>query len=87
LSSKIQKREDIPGAVYLRSVRLQNSFDVKRLLAKIVNLCLQGKIAEARASRITYILGVLLKAIEQSELEQRITKIENKILIIEDEED
>ena len=59
-----------------RGIRLRTVFDVRRLLARIINMTLKGEIESTTAARIGYLCGVMLKAFEQGELEQRIDKLE-----------
>ena len=44
-----------------------------------------GKIEETRATRIAYILGILMKGFELGDLEKRIENIENKMEMKADE--
>lgn len=50
--------------------------DIKRLLLRVYNRYQSGGITEAQASRETHILNSLLKAIEVTDLEERVEKLE-----------
>ena len=51
--------------------------DIKRLLLRVYNRYQSGGITEAQASRETHILNSLLKAIEVTDLEERVEKLES----------
>ena len=51
--------------------------DVKRLLVRVYRRYSKGEITEAKAYRETYLLNSILKAIESTELEERLQNIEN----------
>jgi len=68
-----------PMAIYSRSKRLKNIFDCNRLTAKLINACLTGRMEETRATRIVYMIGVLMKGIETGELEKRVEALENNL--------
>jgi len=80
-SLKLKQENDTltPAAVYSRSQRLKNIFDCNRLTAKLINACLTGRLEETRATRIVYMIGVLMKGIEIGELEKRIEALENTL--------
>lgn len=50
--------------------------DVKRLLLKVYQRYHSGAITEAQAYRETYLLNSVLRAIETTDLENRLTNIE-----------
>lgn len=50
--------------------------DVKTLLIRVYNNYKKGKINETQAQKEAYILNSVLKAIELTEHEERLTKIE-----------
>jgi hypothetical protein len=51
--------------------------DVKRLLIKVYSKYSSGAITEAKAQKETYLLNSILKAIEVTDLEDRVDKLEN----------
>lgn len=62
-----------------RAVRLKTPRDVRRALARVFNRLLRGEIEEAKAGKLAYLAGYLLKAMEQGELEQRLERIEKEM--------
>ena len=68
-----------PSAVFSRSNRLKTMFDCNRLTAKLINACLTGRLEETRATRIVYMIGILMKGIEIGELEHRVEELENHL--------
>jgi hypothetical protein len=53
--------------------------DVKRLLIGVYKRYLSGSITEAQAWKETYLLNSILKAIEVTDLEQRLTEIQTTL--------
>jgi hypothetical protein len=51
--------------------------DVKRLLLRVYRRYQNGAITESQAQKETYLLNSVLKAIETTDLEQRLQNIEN----------
>lgn len=51
--------------------------DVKRLLLRVYRRYQSGAITETQAQKETYLLNSVLKAIEITDLEQRLQNIEN----------
>ena len=51
--------------------------DVKRLLLRVYRRYQSGTITESRAQKETYLLNSVLKAIELTDMEQRLQNIEN----------
>ena len=51
--------------------------DVKRLLLRVYRRYQSGAITEAQATKETYLLNSVLKAIEVTDLEERLQNIEN----------
>lgn len=51
--------------------------DVKRLLLRVYRRYQSGAITESQAQKETYLLNSVLKAIETTDLEQRLQNIEN----------
>lgn len=53
--------------------------DIKRLLLRVYSKYQGGEITETKAYREAYILNTVLKAIELTDLEQRLQEIETTI--------
>ena len=53
--------------------------DIKRLLLRVYRRYNSGAITEAQAYKETYLLNSVLKAIEVTDLEQRLQNIENTL--------
>lgn len=64
------------AGVYLRSVPLRNVFDVQRLLAKLVNQSLQGRLLTPDLSRYAHALNILQGIMESTELIRRVEALE-----------
>ena len=59
--------------------RLKSTSDMRRYLAHLINSTEAGGIEPQTAGRLAYISNILLKAIEGTELQQRIEVLEQKI--------
>ena len=57
--------------------------DVKRLLLRVYRRYQSGIISEAQATKETSLLNSILKAIEVTDFEKRIDKVETKLFSIE----
>ena len=53
--------------------------DIKRLLLRVYRRYTSGAITEAQAQKETYLLNSVLKAIEVTDLEERLLNIENTL--------
>lgn len=53
--------------------------DIKRLLLRVYRRYTSGAITEAQAYKETYLLNSVLKAIETTDLEERLQNIENTL--------
>lgn len=53
--------------------------DIKRLLLRVYRRYQSGAITEAQAFKETYLLNSVLKAIETTDLEERLQNIENTL--------
>lgn len=53
--------------------------DIKRLLLRVYRRYNTGAITEAQAYKETYLLNSVLKAIEVTDLEERLQRIENTL--------
>lgn len=60
----------------LRSLRLRSAFDVRRFLGRLINEARRGQIELQDATRLAYLATVLMKSIELSDLEQRLSQLE-----------
>jgi hypothetical protein len=63
-----------------RAVKLRSVHDVSRLLAKTINQVLRGEMPEGTAGKIGYLSNILLRALEQSDLGQRIKVLEEMVM-------
>ena len=62
--------------MYKNNIRLENPRQVQRLLARTINCLHAGDIGENRARVIGYLAGIMLKAFETVEIEERLTELE-----------
>ena len=62
-----------------RSVKLQTARDVRKFLAKLINVTARNDIDPDKAARLGYLAGILLKSIETSDIEGRLAELENKL--------
>jgi hypothetical protein len=53
--------------------------DIKRLLLRVYNKYQSGAISESKAQKEAYLLNSVLKAIEVTDLEDRLIKIETAL--------
>jgi len=53
--------------------------DIKRLLLRVYKKYQSGDITETKAQKETYLLNSILKAIELTDLEERLQNIENTL--------
>ena len=68
-----------PGLYPQRAIRLRSAFDVRRLLARLITQTLRDEIEDSKSTKVGYLCGVLLRAIEMSELELRLKKLEEAV--------
>ena len=61
--------------------RLKSTADVRRYLAHLINNTESGEIQPQVAGRLAYISNILLKAIEGTDLQERIEALERKIFM------
>ena len=61
-----------------RFVRLKTVHDVNRLLAKTINQLLRDEMTESKASKVGYLCSIMVRAIETTELEQKLAELEAK---------
>ena len=62
-----------------RGVRLNKPQDVRRLLSRLVNQTISGKMETDSLRAITYACSMILKSLETGELSERIAQMEEKI--------
>jgi hypothetical protein len=62
-----------------RKKRLNTSRSVAQHLANVTHQLQQDEITIGKAKALTYISSVLLKAIENSDFEERLEKLEDKL--------
>lgn len=62
-----------------RGVRLNKPQDVRRLLSRLVNETISGKMETDRLRAITYACSMILKSLETGELAERLLKIEERL--------
>jgi len=62
-----------------RAVKLKSTYDVSRLLSKTINQVLRDEMSGEKAGKIGYLSNILIRALEQSQLEKRIESLEQKI--------
>ena len=62
-----------------RAVRLKSTYDVSRLLSKTINQVLRDEMSGEKAGKIGYLANILMRALEQSDLEKRIESLERKL--------
>lgn len=78
MKNKKKKGETIPSPEKKRSIRLRSVSDVNRLLAKIINDLLRNEIEESKAGKIGYLSNIMIKSFEISDIEKRITVLEQQ---------
>ncbi|RKY68433.1 MAG: hypothetical protein DRQ24_11725 [Candidatus Latescibacterota bacterium] len=61
------------------SRRLKDHGDVRRHLANVINRLEKGELEPNVAGKLGYLAGMLLKALEGSELAERVARLEQKI--------
>lgn len=62
-----------------RVPRLKTQGDIHHFLGRIIRELYRGELAESKASKLGYLCNILLKAIEQADMEARIAALENAI--------
>lgn len=67
----------------MRAIPLRNAFDCKRYVAKLINRAERGEIKVADATRLAYLVGVLLKCVELSDLTARLDNLEKNAAVME----
>ena len=64
--------------MFTRNTHITSS-DVKRLLLRVYKRFTEGSITEAQAQKEAYLLNSILKAIEVTDLEERLQKLETTL--------
>ena len=60
-------------------IRLKNLLDVRRFLARVLNDLDANRIQESKAKALGYLCSIMKDIIRDSDLEQRIAKLEKEI--------
>ena len=60
-------------------IRLKNLLDVRRFLARVLNDLDANRIQESKAKALGYLCSIMKDVIRDSDLEQRIAKLEKEI--------
>jgi hypothetical protein len=61
------------------AIRLNKPDDIRRLIARTINELKNDEMTEGKAKAIGYLCRVLLDAIETTEIDARLQKLEEKI--------
>ncbi len=61
-----------------RGVRLNKPQDIKRLLSRLINQAISGKINTDLLRAVTYAASMILKSLEVGELSERLKSIEER---------
>lgn len=59
--------------------RLKTASDVRRFLAYLINGTMQGKVEPSLSGKVGYLSSILLKSIESTDIEARISKLEKEL--------
>lgn len=59
--------------------RLKSTSDLRRYLANLVNRVESGEVEPAKASKIGFLINILAKLIEGTELEKRVEELEKAL--------
>ncbi len=62
-----------------RPVKLRNARDARRFLARIIEQTYKNQMDSGKAAKIGFLIGVLLRAVEVSDMEIRIAKLEHSV--------
>jgi hypothetical protein len=68
-----------PTSKPVRSISLKSPLHCQRYLSKLVNEIRRGETESGEATKIGYLVGLLLKSFETVQLETRINEIEKKL--------
>jgi len=60
--------------------RLKTNLDIRRYLANLINRVEANELEVQKAGRLAYISQILLKALENTDLEERLEALEKKLL-------
>ncbi len=83
LSARLERESQTPPAPPPESkrktaIRFKSLADLRRFMARILNDLEAGRIAEGKARVLGYLSSVLMGIIKDSDLEARITKLEQE---------
>jgi hypothetical protein len=81
LKTKAVKKGPIPPRK--RPIPLRNTFDVSRFLAKLINGVYRDEIEDSKGTKLAYLCGVMLKALELSDFERRLAQLEKNAAEVE----
>ncbi|NCB47149.1 hypothetical protein EOM81_09050 [bacterium] len=59
--------------------RLNTARAIRQQLAQVTNDLLEGQISESKARTIGYLCSIMLTAVEKSDLEERLVKLEKAV--------
>ena len=59
--------------------RLKTTSDLRRYLANLVNRVESGEVEPAKASKIRFLVNILAKLIESTDLEKRVEELEKAL--------
>ena len=59
--------------------RLKTTSDLRRYLANLVNRVEKGEVEAAKASKIGFLINILAKLIESSDIEQRVAEVKSAV--------
>ena len=62
-----------------RRRRLQNMSDLRRYLANLINRSEAGEVDPNLASKLGYLVALLFRVIEKSDLEKRVDELEKRV--------
>lgn len=62
-----------------KGFRLRTTMDISRFLAKVINQLYRNEMEADRAGKLGYLGNILIKSMEQSDLEKRIAALEERI--------
>lgn len=68
------------GKKHRQKFGLTKPSDVRRMLASIINNCLVDEMQSEKARTVGYLSQILLKAMETSDIEQRLAELEAEVL-------
>jgi hypothetical protein len=73
------KRQEETKPKRKRSIRLRSISDINRLLGRLVNQLLREEVSESVAGKAGYLLSIMLKSFELSDIESRLEALEKQM--------